>query len=244
MKSALTITFLFFLIRISALGQVGGTPPIPPNPTPSNGEDQLGAWYMYFWTSQFNDGPWGLQGDIQLRYWDIIGEREAFVARSGLTYQPGSSGLLLTLGYAYMNSKPFGQENITINEHRVYQELLFPHKLGRFHFTHRGRFEQRIIDEQDFRTRVRYNLMLDIPLNKDNLNKGAIYLAIYNEIFINGQQEIGNGNTVEYFDEDRLYFAVGHSIKDNLRLQIGVMRQFSDSWARNLLQFSLHYEIK
>ena len=36
-------------------------------------EDQLGAWYMYFWNTDFGDRPWGLQGDVQYRNWNIAG---------------------------------------------------------------------------------------------------------------------------------------------------------------------------
>ncbi len=34
-------------------------------------EDQLGAWYMYFWNTRFDDSNFGLQGDIQHRNWDL-----------------------------------------------------------------------------------------------------------------------------------------------------------------------------
>jgi hypothetical protein len=106
--------------------------------------------------------------------------------------------------------------------------------------THRYRFEQRWVQGQDMRTRFRYNLFLNIPFNQDDLKAGAIYLALYNELFINGQRDIGNGNTVEIFDRNRAYLALGYSITDKLRTQLGYMEQTTNSVSKGQLQVSLH----
>ena len=36
------------------------------------------------------------------------------------------------------------------------------------------------------------------------MDNKTIYLALYNEIFINGQRDIGNDATVEIFDRNRV----------------------------------------
>lgn len=41
-------------------------------------EDQLGAWYMYFWNTNFGESNWGLQGDYQYRDWRGLGDRENY----------------------------------------------------------------------------------------------------------------------------------------------------------------------
>ena len=69
----------------------------------------------------------------------------------------------------------------------------------------------------------------------------TIYLALYNELFINGQRDIGNGKTVEIFDRTRLYGAIGYMIKRGLKVQIGLMNQTTDSWSKNQFQLSLHH---
>ena len=38
--------------------------------------------------------------------------------------------------------------------------------------------------------------------------KKTLYLALYNELFINGQRDIGNSNSVELFDRNRAYAAL------------------------------------
>ena len=71
----------------------------------------------------------------------------------------------------------------------------------------------------------------------------TLYLAMYNEIFINGQRAIGNGNNVEVFDRNRLYLGMGYILKKGLKIQLGVMNQSTNTWQKNQLQFSLHQKI-
>ena len=105
---------------------------------------------------------------------------------------------------------------------------------------HRFRYEQRWVDDQDFRTRFRYALFVDVPLNGEDLNKGAVYLALYNEIFINGDRDIGDGRRVNTFDRNRAYAALGYSLSDTLRLQGGYMYQDTDTIEKGQIQLSLH----
>ena len=204
-------------------------------------EDQLGAWYMYFWGKRFENSQWGLQGDVQYRNWDIIGDLEQLLIRGGVTYTPEGSNVLLTLGYANITSGAFGDSSATTREDRVYQEALLPQKIGeRVYLRHRFRFEQRWVENQDFRTRFRYALFMDIPLNQTDITRGAWYLAFYNELFLNGERDIGDGREVEIFDRNRLYGALGYAIGDRLRIQGGYMHQFTDNIDKGQLQLSLH----
>ena len=98
----------------------------------------------------------------------------------------------------------------------------------------------RFVDNQDFKTRYRYSLFMNIPLNKLKIEPKTVYLASYNEIFINGQRKIGNGKTVRFFDRNRLYAALGYVFTKGLKMQLGMMRQTSNSFGKNQLQFSLH----
>ncbi|MDO6440326.1 DUF2490 domain-containing protein [Cyclobacterium sp. 1_MG-2023] len=205
-------------------------------------QDKTGAWYMYFFNTTFNDSQWGFQGDIQHRNWNKGGDLEQLLLRGGLTYQPKETNIKFTLGYANITSGVYGDDKSTSMESRIYQEALFPSQFGkRFYATHRFRYEQRFVENQDFRTRFRYNLFLNIALNKAAMEKNTVYLALYNEIFINGERGIGNGNTVEIFDRNRFYMALGYMINNHLKVQIGGMRQSTDQWSKNQLQLSLHH---
>lgn len=205
-------------------------------------EDKLGAWYMYFYNAKFGDGPFGIQGDYQVRFWNFGNDLEQVLIRNGLTYSPKDAGVTFTLGYASITTGTPGESTNTVHENRIYQEALFSQRLGgRFLLTHRFRSEQRWLEGQDFRTRYRYNVFVNIPLNATDFGKGVVYLALYNEIFINGQTDIGDGREVEYFDRNRTYLGVGFGLRDNLRIQLGAMNQTTANWSKWQAQFSAHH---
>ncbi len=208
---------------------------------PQINEYKTGAWYMYFFDVRFGESPWGVQGDVQYRNWNIVGDLEQLLLRGGFTYRPKNANIKFTLGYGNVTTGRYGDDKSTTGESRIYQEALFPTKIGkRFYLNHRFRYEQRFVENQDFRTRYRYNLFINIPLNATEMAKGTLYLALYNELFINGQRSIGNGNTVEIFDRNRLYGAFGYQFKEGMRVQLGYMNQTTNSWGKNQLQLSIH----
>lgn len=205
-------------------------------------EDDLGAWYMYFFNTKFKESRFGIQGDIQYRNFNFGGDLEQLLIRSGVTFTPKYTNITLTLGVANITTGIIGENNDTFNEKRIYQEALLPQKVGnRIYLTHRFRYEQRFVDNQDFRTRFRYNLFMNIPLNKTLVEKKAIYLALYNELFINGESNIGNNRKVSVFDRNRFYAGLGYGITNKIRVQLGFMNQSIESSGRDQIQISLHH---
>lgn len=226
----------FLLIALLAI------PHLPLSAQNGPDEDQLGAWYMYFYNTSFGDGPFGVQGDFQFRYWNMGSDLEQILLRSGFTYRPENANVLFTLGYASITSGVPGESSNTSHENRIYQEALIPQKIAsRFLATHRFRYEQRWVDGQDFRTRFRYNIFLNVLLNKSSLEKNTLYLALYNELFINGQTDIGDGRSVQLFDRNRTYMGLGYGLSKRLRVQLGAMRQRTAAWGKWQAQFSLHH---
>lgn len=223
-----SLFLLFFLSAINFFSQVD--------------ENQMGAWYMYFFNHKFENSNWGIQGDIQHRDWAILGDQEQLMLRAGITFTPENSGVMFTLGFANITTGDFGDSDATFNENRLYQEALFSQKLGnRFLITHRFRYEQRFVDNQDFRTRYRYNLFINIPFNSKELSPKTIYAAFYNELFVNGEQSVGNTNSVAFFDRNRTYLGLGYVLNNTVRFQAGIMKQTTNSWSKNQLQFSMHH---
>ena len=208
-------------------------------------EDKLGAWYMYFYNTTIKTGPWGVQGDIQYRNFNLMGDLEQLLLRSGITYKPQNANIKFTLGYGHITTGTFGDDESTTQESRIYQEALYPVKFGeRFFTNHRFRYEQRFVESQDFRTRYRYNLFVNIPINQKTMGKNTLYLALYNELFINGERKVGNNKKVELFDRNRLYAALGFYIQKQLKVQLGVMTQTTNAVENNQLQLSIHQNIQ
>jgi len=206
-------------------------------------ENQTGAWYMYFYNHQFKDSQFGIQGDFQYRDWQFLGDTEQLLLRSGLTFTPKDAGIMFTLGIANITTGVFGDSDETSNENRIYQEALLPQKVGsRFFITHRFRFEQRFVENQNFRTRYRYNLFVNVPFNSKSLSTSkTIYGAFYNELFMNGERNIGDNRNVELFDRNRTYLGLGYVLNPKIRFQVGWMNQTNDNFSKGQLQFSMHH---
>lgn len=203
-------------------------------------QGQTGGWYTYAWTDRFEDSRFGWQGDVQHRNWDVDGDLEQLLVRGGATWTPENSNIRYTLGAAHIRSGAFGPGSADSEETRLYQEAFMPQTVNqRFLFSHRWRLEQRWVEGQDERNRLRYFLGLNIPLNQDTLARGAWYLAFYNELFLNLEQDIGNNREVDYFDRNRAYAALGYSLSDRTRLQVGYMWQETDNVGKGQLQLNL-----
>ena len=228
------------LIGVLVLAGAMLSPGAAPAQTPVDW-NQLGAWYMLFWSTQFDDSSLGLQGDVQHRNWDPGADLEQLLIRGGLTYAVPESPVLVTGGVAHITSGAFGDSDETSAERRVYQEALVRHPLGRVvSLRHRYRYEQRWVHGQDFRTRFRYALFGNVALNGRGTGNGSIYLALYNEVFINGDLEIGRGRTVERFDRNRFYTALGFGVSDRSQVQAGYMIQTVPGGSKGQIQISLH----
>ncbi len=232
-----SVTLHLFLAIVCALVQIG----VQAQSLPVD-ESQAGAWYMYFWSTQVADNGIGFQGDLQFRNWDLGSDLEQLLLRGGLAYVPKGTNVKFTLGYGFVMSGAYGSDDATSTESRVYQEALVPQKLAsRVYLNHRFRFEQRWVEGQDFRIRWRYALFLNVALNKTQLGKGTFYYAFYDELFINGQRNIGGGRTVKAFDRNRFYNALGYGLTQGLRIQAGYMVQTTDSLNKGQVQLSLHH---
>jgi len=206
-------------------------------------QSQTGAWYMYFWEMRTGEGGLGIQGDFQFRNWNLMGDLEQLLLRGGLFFQRPGSKWRLTAGYAHIRSGAFGKSRAVSAEHRIYQEALFSHRwLERIQFMHRFRFEQRFFDGRTVRTRGRYNLFVNIAINKKQFEKGCIYLALYNELFVNGERSF-DGREAGYFDRNRSYAALGYQLPGNKKLQLGYMRQITRDWSKGQWQLSFHQKL-
>ncbi len=134
---------------------------------------------------------------------------------------PKESPLKLTFGYAYIgNGTPGDSKGNLCGRTPILSETSFPVKLGKKLFiNNRFRYELRNVENQNFRTRYRYSLFLNVPLNNQILEPKTVYLSMYNEVFINGQRKIGDGKTVPFFDRNRLYGALGYIFRKGLKMQ-------------------------
>ena len=123
------------------------------------------------------------------------------------------------LGYGYISSENYPEdsdEKFTVNEHRIFQQYITKQKYGRFNIMHRYCFGQRFV-EDEFLMRLRYFLLLNIPINQPEMVDGVVYASAYNEIFLATESPV--------LDRNRIYAGFGYRFSKIFRAEAGYMVQ-------------------
>lgn len=191
-------------------------------------ENRTQTWFGYFNQTRLTN-KWGFWFDAHFRNLDVANPNTAFI-RPGLTYYLNDN-FRLTAGY--MLGYNFAPENRNTSwiEHRPWQQLWWRTKYNGFHITQWVRFEQRFVENVvndistnsfNFNYRLRYNILLQVPIIGKELVKNTPYFALQNEIFIN----MGKNITLNIFDQNRFFVGFGYYLTDHLHFQVGYMNLF------------------
>ncbi len=186
---------------------------------------------MYFGMNRVSD-KFSVHTEIQYRNHTLTpNNTEQLLLRTGLNYH-FSEKAFVTAGYAYIPSYVYDSEQSApeTEEHRIWQQFILTNKIGRVKFEHRYRIEQRWVD-QDYKNRFRYRLMLFIPLNKPKIEKGSLFIGLYDEVFVNTKKT--------FFDRNRLYGALGYQFSKSTGVQLGMMHQQVNDFGKWYLQFAV-----
>lgn len=195
----------------------------------------LGNWLIYFGDKKINP-KWNWHHEVQYRNFNLLGDTEQLLLRTGIGYNLTENNNNVHLGYGFIYSEPYvgnTDEKRNFNEHRIYQQYITRQSFGRVAIQHRYRFEQRFFEEGDFSLRLRYFLSFNVALNKPQLTDKTVYLSAYNELFMNTKQTL--------FDRNRLYGGLGYRVSPKIRFEVGVMNQTTNSVSRNQLNFITFY---
>lgn len=193
---------------------------------------RTGNWMMYFGNQPLGKG-WNLWNEAQYRSYNAIGDLEQFLLRTGIGKNLSEGNNNLLLGYAFILSEPYATGTggkRTTREHRVFQQFVTRQSFGRVFLQHRYRLEQRFL-ETGFRSRFRYFLGVNLPLNKPRMEAGACYVSAYNEFFLHLDRPV--------FDRNRVYGALGWVLRKDLRLEAGLMTQILETRSRPQAQVAL-----
>jgi hypothetical protein len=191
-------------------------------------KSEIGNWFVYLGNQKINN-KWNWHNEVQYRNYNFIGNTNQLLLRTGIGYNLTEDNNLL-IGYGFINTQkylPNSDQKVDANEHRIYQQFITKQKTGKIFLQHRFRLEERFLPN-DFQLRLRYFLGINVPINKKTLEKNALYLSCYNEIFTNFEKPL--------FDRNRLYGALGFVINKNFKVEAGIMAQTLEKSNRNQFQ--------
>jgi len=195
-------------------------------------KSDLGIWLNYNSQLRFSEHV-GLQIDYQFRNYEFINDFEQSIIRAAAFYNFTKDKVQISVGAAYANTSRYvGDSEIKNNfsERRFHQQVLLLNRWGRVHINHRYRIEERFFSNEN-RIRFRYNLNIQVPINKKEIEKGALYLSMTDEIFIH--------NKTPRFDRNRVIAEVGYALSPTLRIESGVLLQMYEKNERAQIRFSI-----
>lgn len=227
----LTVILLIFVAKLSAQTQHQNT-----------------GWFMLVNNTKFNE-KWGLQFDFQVRSADDWDHVRNTLVRPALQYFINKNSNV-ALGYLWQTTQttPIGADyTVTLNEHRIFEQYIYNHKIKSVFASHRLRLEQRFIgglaNDDLFSQRFRYFFRLIQPLQKTEatFNKGP-FVALQNEVFLNLQNKKELNNKV--FDQNRAYLALGYRFSKQVDIEAGYMNQATkgrtNNTVNNIVQLALY----
>ena len=200
-------------------------------------QTQSSGWLASFNTFKTSKKT-SIHADVQWRSGDDIKFTQTLLLRAGLNYHL-SKKLTLTGGYAFIhNYRNMGAADGYVPEHRIWEQLLYNHKLNKIAVIHRVRLEQRflsktIIDNNElekdgslYANRVRYFIRNVLHFKQQPTFTKGMFAALQNEVFLNfGNKQQVNGKT---FDQNRLYVAVGYRFSKSFDIEAGYMNQYTN----------------
>ena len=194
------------------------------------------------WLASFNTFKTGkktsIHADVQWRSSDELRHTQTLLLRTGLNIHL-TKKLIVTGGYAFVqNRRVVGGVSGYAPEHRSWEQLLYSHKLKTVFVSHRFRLEQRFISKSIainndlknegsvYANRCRYFFRSVIPFQPQPTFSKGVFAALQNEVFVN----IGNTSNVngKFFDQNRLYLAMGYRLCSSFDLEAGYLNQYID----------------
>ncbi len=187
-------------------------------------QQPLGNWIMYFGDNKINK-KFGVHSEFQMRNYFIPNTVSQTLARVGLNYYI-SPVSMVTGGYGYIYTTPTSSEGVTTSENRIWQQLVLRHRTYNIFLEHRYRLEQRFVknistEEFIFDNRIRYRLQAIFPLYNFSPYLRHYFISSSNELFMNLGRELSG----QFFDRNRLYFAIGYQLNPKFNLQFGYLNQ-------------------
>ena len=192
-------------------------------------KSNTGNWFIYFGNQKINR-HWNWHNEIQYRNYNLIGDLQQLVLRTGFGYNLSENNNNVLLGYAYVYSErylPSSSDKVGATEHRIFQQFITKQNFRFINLTHRYRIEERFRPDK-FQVRFRYFLSANIPITRQSMSANTLYLSMYNEIFMNA--------TAPVFDRNRIYGAIGYVLPRNMRIEVGIMTQQLENSHRNQIQ--------
>lgn len=193
-------------------------------------EGTLGSWHLISVNAKVSN-KFSINSSIQSRYYGQLNNFNQFIVRSGISYEPHPN-LTTNFSYGFIATDTSVEERpneLYKKEHQIGEQIALTNELGIFGFEHRLWLEQRFIesDNEGILHRARYRLQLNLPINH------LFFLNFHDEVFLNLQDQV--------WGQNRFYAALGARIINQVSMQAGYFRTYSNHTHLDRLRIALFY---
>ena len=164
--------------------------------------------------------------DLNIRNYTLFNDLEQGLARTTLNYQLVPNQISIGAGAAFAHNESYrvGSDSKRISEERrLHQQIQFKQQAGPLFINHRYRFEERFFSNRSL-LRFRYQISVQVPLNKKEITKGAVYSTFMDEIMLH--------TTAPIYDRNRIAIGGGYMISKSLRIDLAMMWQILEQSRR------------
>jgi len=202
----------------------------------ANAQPQFSGWLAAFNTIKAGKKT-SIHADVQWRSSDQLKHTQTLLIRPGLNVHLSQEWTVST-GYAFIyNRRNVNNVSGYAPEHRIWEQLMYQHKINTVSVTHRLRLEQRFIAETSvqnnelkvdgygYANRVRYFIRNIFPFQQQKTFGRGMFAALQNEVFLNlGNSDATNG---KFFDQNRFYLAIGYRLNASYDIEAGYLNQYT-----------------
>lgn len=153
--------------------------------------------------------------EVNPRFGDDVSELDQLLIRPAIGYKL-TDRWSIWQGYAWIGN----YQPRFVEEHRVFQQLVYSRRFPSIKMFSRSRLEERVIDNADG-TAVRARTMLRIDYPLPDARDWAI--VVFDEIFVN-LNTVGHGPEAG-FDQNRFFLGINRRFTDQLNMDLGYQMQ-------------------
>jgi hypothetical protein len=192
------------------------------------------VWFHYFGKNKLTEKV-SFSFEATMRYANGLSEKQQYFVRPSIDYQ-FTNFFTGSAGYSHYNTYSYGSPSlnkISIPENHFWIQGTFIHNSGKLKITHRLRDEFRYvgvvktqsngdleIDHYDYRNRMRYMVLFNYPLIK-NEDVTKLFTLFGDEVFMN----IGSNAGKTFLNQNRLIGGFGYNFDKNHQIQLSYIHQ-------------------
>lgn len=183
---------------------------------------------------------WALYSDSELRSLGIASKFYHYEVKAGLKYKINKVFDVTAAGgfYDTFNGGSAYEGHTKKQEFRLWQQLVMKHRLKALEIENRLRIEE--VTTRNFAVQIRYRPQLKWALNRDKLEPGTVYLAAFDELFLQF--------TEPSFNRNRVFAGAGYVFSKLFSIQSGWLRQVDykvgqTDRAKNFLYLQLRFKM-